>query len=107
MVQYCHNIVDVLYLEDGNIYGPILTNQTTTMFFSQKTFSSVFKCGIFGMNNNHFLYTGRPEDAILHPGTIKKHGSIEPFYAWIATAALMILIVIITTSLCLVIRRTR
>ena len=29
--------VDVLYLEEGNVYRLVLKNNTATMFFSQKT----------------------------------------------------------------------
>ena len=35
------NTADVLYFEDGNVYRPVLTNETATMFFSQNIFYSV------------------------------------------------------------------
>ena len=40
---YCHasmnlDDVDVLYVENGNAYKPVLKNKTTTMFFLKKPF---------------------------------------------------------------------
>ena len=40
---YCHASVNldnvvVLYLEDGNVYRPVLKNETTTMFFVKTHF---------------------------------------------------------------------
>ena len=34
---------DVLYLEDGNVYRPVLRNKTTTVFFLKKNFSGCNK----------------------------------------------------------------
>ena len=44
---YCHNNVNVLYSEDGNVYRPILKYKTATMFFFSKAFSRLY--GLFGM----------------------------------------------------------
>ena len=40
---YCHasvnlDNVDILYLENGNIYRPVLKNKTPTLFFLKKPF---------------------------------------------------------------------
>ena len=39
------NNVDALYLEDENVYRPILKNKIAAMFFSLKIYSS-YSCGL-------------------------------------------------------------
>ena len=33
-----YKYVDILHLEDGNVYRPVLKNKTATMFFLKKPF---------------------------------------------------------------------
>ena len=50
--------VDVLYLEDGDVYRPTLENKTTTMFFLKKTFSSFEETGAISILSGKFNILG-------------------------------------------------
>ena len=54
LAQVILDNVDVLCLEDGNVYKPVLKNNTTTMFFLKKKFLAIY---FYASEQSHFIST--------------------------------------------------